>query len=49
MSEAAHHIHAGGIYFITFAATLYIVNVLLGLWTARHANNAFAQGLAFGF
>ena len=48
MDSAAKHVHVGGVYFITFAASLYVVQFLLRLFTARHANNPIARGLAFG-
>jgi hypothetical protein len=48
MSDVAHHVHVGGVYFLTFFATLYVINVLLRLWTARHGDNPVAKAIAFG-
>lgn len=48
MSDVAHHVHVGGVYFLTFFASLYVINFLLRTWTARHGNNAVAKALAFG-
>lgn len=48
MSDTAHHIHVGGVYFLTFFATLYVVNFLMRLWSARHGNNPVAKAIAFG-
>lgn len=42
----ANHVHVGSVHLITFFATLYVVNFLVRLWSANHANNPVAQALA---
>ena len=42
------HVHVGGIYIVTFFATLYVLNFLIRLWAGRHASNPVAGALAFG-
>ena len=47
MSDVANHVHVGGVYFLTFFASLYVVNFLFRLWAASHANNPVAKAIAF--
>jgi hypothetical protein len=47
MESVAKHVHAGGIYVITFVATLVVVNVLVRTAAAKHPNSTAWQAAAY--